>query len=115
MPEIAVRRRHLRFERDRAFAVHDRFVEALQLAQYLAEVGMEQRDIAVDLHRLLNQFGGQCLFADLMRDHAEQMQRECMVRLLLQDLQQQMLGFLQSCLRLELRRQRHRLFQRKLR
>jgi hypothetical protein len=49
-----------------------------------------------------------------MRDHAEQMQGESMLRLRLQYLPQQMFGFLQTPLRLVLVRQRQRLLQRDL-
>jgi len=57
--QIAVRHRHVGFQRDRLFTVRDRLVELLQLAQDLAEVCMEQRDIAVDPDSSLDQLGGQ--------------------------------------------------------
>ena len=59
--------------------------------------------------RALHQLGGGRLIARLMRDHAEQMQGERVLRLLLQNLAQQSLGLLQATLPLQLRGEGHRL------
>ena len=96
--QIAMGRHHARIECHRPFAMPERVVESSGLAVHLAEVGVEQRDVAVVLDGLLDQVDGESRLAGLMRNDAQQVQGIRMLRLHLQYLAQHALRLRQPAL-----------------